>query len=905
MDYFRGIKNKKLFSIFILLILAVIPTLYYEKDLIIGSQVEINLDPIDVLSRRFYQWESRVALGHDIGYSRGDVFPYVLFYSILYSLNIPTYLIGRAWLIYLLFYSGYSMYELISTVITNSKEDTKLISSAMYMLNLYVIITVHGSSEFLMYYGALPLMLSLYIKYLNNNKKYDLFSLIILAFIASTMSGTNPPLVIINFMVLILYGIYNVTVIKAISIKKALKLNILFFLLYSLINLYWIIPLIRFSIFAWKEPIFSEIPSFLNSESSYFEVFRLLGYWGFYSGYTYSGQFVRYVPFSVHYINNILLIGTTFYIPLISLCSLLIKSKNKYKLFFTLLLIVCIPMAVGLYPPQNPSFFGKLYKWAYNNIPYFNIFRNQYKFIMPIALSYSVLTGLLMNDIHYFNKTSFQNKLGKMIKLVTIIIILINSWPLTLGYEFEQKARISEIPEYWHDLKEWSINLPNEKRFLILPEQYGEVYYWGHTIGHLTAVMLQQPQIYKGMGASGYNRFTTQVIDSVYDVIKTNSTKQLSNYLGLFNIGYILQRNDVNWEVYDVQTPKEIEDTLANRQGITLNATFNELILYQNENVVPKIYAVDDSIFFNSSLKGLSDSDFLSKININSTAIFINDTNLGKNHELLNWTDVQKKHLENDRNHVTYFTPYPYRGKFFERNAKGILTSVQLFVRNLNVETNSELKIGFSEKPNSSQIFSISGTIPKGYEGWISFDVNKVWDYESIFIYVISNQFGELALDESTPYDTWWSDDQVNYLSHQSRPLIRLKYSSISSETSLNKKARGLDCEYQEINPTKYSIQVNTTEPFFLIFSESYNRDWEISIDGEIIKDHYVVNGYANSWRINKTGELSISLTYLPQRLSEISILISIVISLSCLLYIINKKIYPKLVNKIENRNNL
>jgi len=108
---------------------------------------------------------------------------------------------------------------------------------------------------------------------------------------------------------------------------------------------------------------------------------------------------------------------------------------------------------------------------------------------------------------------------------------------------------------------------------------------------------------------------------------------------------------------------------------------------------------------------------------------------------------------------------------------------------------------------------------------------------------------------------------------------------------------------FQKINPTKYIVNVNASKPFFLVFSESYHKDWVAYIDGRRIPNeyHFMANGYANAWYINKTGSYDIILEFWPQKLFYVGSAISIITLISCVFYIGKDKIkalYPRHAKK-------
>lgn len=133
---------------------------------------------------------------------------------------------------------------------------------------------------------------------------------------------------------------------------------------------------------------------------------------------------------------------------------------------------------------------------------------------------------------------------------------------------------------------------------------------------------------------------------------------------------------------------------------------------------------------------------------------------------------------------------------------------------------------------------------------------------------------------------------------------------------------------FQKINPTKYKVHVNASQPFFLVFSESYHYNWEVYIDkpfkfnqiianhenvnvketehgniftpGDILylfikpidkKNHFIANGYANAWHIDpeeygKGKDFTVTLYYKPQSYFYIGLIISGLTFISCVGYL-------------------
>ncbi len=109
---------------------------------------------------------------------------------------------------------------------------------------------------------------------------------------------------------------------------------------------------------------------------------------------------------------------------------------------------------------------------------------------------------------------------------------------------------------------------------------------------------------------------------------------------------------------------------------------------------------------------------------------------------------------------------------------------------------------------------------------------------------------------------------------------------------------------FEMVNPTKYRVKVaNATEPFLLVFSESYHDQWKACVnsgDGDVgwieafwrdtvpEGQHIMANGYANAWYIDPAElgveeEFSMTLYYKPQSLFYVGLVLSGVALVVCI----------------------
>ncbi len=112
---------------------------------------------------------------------------------------------------------------------------------------------------------------------------------------------------------------------------------------------------------------------------------------------------------------------------------------------------------------------------------------------------------------------------------------------------------------------------------------------------------------------------------------------------------------------------------------------------------------------------------------------------------------------------------------------------------------------------------------------------------------------------------------------------------------------------FESINPTRWRVHVeNAQSPYFLVFSETFHSGWRAYTmpptgersapvdpqrwyeqssllswlldrsNGQEIQDHYLVNGFANSWFVQRAGTYDLVVEFTPQRTYEAGWIVSL-----------------------------
>jgi hypothetical protein len=238
----------------------------------------------------------------------------------------------------------------------------------------------------------------------------------------------------------------------------------------------------------------------------------------------------------------------------------------------------------------------------------------------------------------------------------------------------------------------------------------------------------------------------------------------------------------------------------------------------------------------------------------------------------------------------------------------------------------------FVHKDTTPHATPILTTISSIYMDYPEFSVYKIDNaYFLPHIYSVSTPIlingGIDEMFQVVTSDNFTTGDSVLFLSKDiNQEQIQL-INEYKSTVFIDENASELI--FQKINPTKYKVNVNASQPFFLIFSESYHPDWEAYIDkpftfNKIIanhtnvnvkeakhensftlsdisylftksqngNNHFIANGYANAWYINPEeygrGEnFTVTLYYKPQSYFYIGLIISGLTLIGCVGYLI------------------
>ncbi len=580
---------------------------------------------------------------------------------------------------------------------------------------------------------------------------------------------------------------------------------------------------------------------------------RLITKWGFYSG----SMGTPYVPYANMYLHNPIVIVLSYIPIIIAFASLFFfKSKKLATGLFGIVALIFLILTSGFNP-----YLTELYVRLTKIIPLMLAFREPSQWSFFVIVAFSILIGITSSTI--FNK--IRRKILKILSISLVIGVLLgSSYPLTIGEvtrnPLNTEVKGSYFPSIYEEINDqlssnyWTILIPKKSTYITYN-------FSGISLGagNIYPLIFSKPIITE-LGTE-YLQANTKLIENIYSKISEKTP----------NIATEANVTAKTSESMDKAPSYAIDQNMNTRWASQMGMPqWYELEWNQTQEVKGLEIFFEDALAHEYKIQTWNGTHWITQLKIE------NNTSPTKTHVFNVPVNTTKLLIEfNQATDFKLISIYEIEVHTTEKVTEnnGIAKNLGIIgIKNLVVE----------KSIISGNIFDIEFLSLLNANN-SAFEVMEDWEEATLY----ENKYACEKIYTSNSIKQYNNiDDMFNQT--KNTPWTTLKHTAYIQNTEniknniLNSLKTPQNITWKQINPTEYIISTKTNDPFVLCFLESYNTNWKAKINGNIIpeENHIQINGYANAWIIQQTGQLTITLEYTPQNTFTTAIIASITLPL-------------------------
>ena len=498
-----------------------------------------------------------------------------------FTLILPINLIRYLWHFAMIFLGTFGVYFGLIKV-ASFKKSTAFVASLFYLLNFGSIQNFWAPLEtFSAFWGFFPWLIFNLIDYLNSPTTSKLYKLLILNLFA-----------IPAFYVQTIFIVYCL-VLGLIFLLHPKSFPVLIKI--ALVNSFWLLPLAYFFFTNLNNPT-AGIGNFMSNEETFLRNFArgkisdFLLLRGYYFDFPKNEAYFMQ-PWRQHF-DLPLVTPLAFIFGLLVIAGLIILILKPHKKLFDKLILSLFFLSCLTLLSQTPVF-QQLNQFIRQFSLIDQIFRSPFtKFVTPTVFTFSVLLSFLIE--------SFSSKIKPLISTLTIVCLIVISFPSFTGHYFSPDVR-KNIPSEYFQLFAFFKDKNPYARIANLPQ--GSFWGWtnyrfGITGSGFIWYGLQQPVLDRAFDA--WNLKNEQYYWQLTTALQKNDPNILNQIFNKYAIEYVIYDNNVYFpddQIYNqiaINTQETLFDMSQNQQ-LQKVAQFGQITVYQT-NYPTKPFVVNKPV---------------------------------------------------------------------------------------------------------------------------------------------------------------------------------------------------------------------------------------------------------------------------------------------------------------------
>lgn len=381
------------------------------------------------------------------------------------------------------------------------------------------------------------------------------------------------------------------------SIVETVKHTIYAALVFIPLNIYWMLPFLATVGNATGEIGYFDLTGFAAAPTStlgvMFDVASMYGFWR--GGYTYTKDILP---------GWWLLFAFILFLAIYGYLSYSRDEKTGWVArAFATIGVTGFVLSVGAGSQYTRPFF----EWLWNNVPYFNIFRDSQKFVGLLCLSYAFLGALAVDKLSAEFKQAPIKNTRVFIAVMLIISMLTPAIYSFNMFGFNSQLGTANYPAEWYRVNDYLNRDTGDFNVLFLPFHEFMDFSWlpnrDKRLGNPAGAFFTKPVIQgDNIEMPGIYTQSTNPVSGYVSFLLGNSGKidNMGELLAPLNVKYVILVAEADYKNYDFLYRQAELKSVLSLPGITL---------FENVHPTARIYGVNSLVY----IKNLDDYLELSK----------------------------------------------------------------------------------------------------------------------------------------------------------------------------------------------------------------------------------------------------------------------------------------------------
>ena len=540
----------------LLALLAYVPALLTAPGNVAADTKQyLYLDPGRLLARAPSMWDPNIGLGTVTHQNIGYLFPMGPYYWLMEKLGSPDWVAQRIWLGSLLFFAGLGILYLLRTL--DVRGPGAVVAALAFMLSPYSLHYAARISVILLPWAGLPWLLAIMIRALRTKGwRYPAA----FAIVVQIVGGVNATALVFALLAPILWVPYAIWITREVDWRRALTTLLKIGSLTLVASLWWLAGLWAQGSYGINILRYTETVKTVSTAGVAPEVLRGLGYWFFYGG----DKLGQWIEASLDYTQRRWLILTSYGVPVAAL-TVAAFARWRHRLYFAVLTLVGLAIAVGTHPFDDPSPVGAVLKAFADRSTAGLALRSVGRAVPLVALGLAVLLGVGVNALVRRLDGRGRDYLGhnrwSLAAIGVVGALIVVSLPALWNDTFYGKdlQRPEDVPEYWTDAAAFLDAQPHITRVLEIPGSDFASYRWGNTVDPITPGLMDRPYVARELIPYG-NPPTNDLLNALDRRLQEGllDPAALAPIARLMSAGDVLLRSDLQVDRYNLARPRSL-----------------------------------------------------------------------------------------------------------------------------------------------------------------------------------------------------------------------------------------------------------------------------------------------------------------------------------------------------------